>query len=68
MNYVYATYDTPLCPIVATPPDAPSANVKWQIAQGHSKELKFSLPESQVFKKPLFFRLPKCNFQNRSSL
>ena len=35
--------------------NAPSANVKWQIAQGPSEELKYSSPDSEILKKPLFF-------------
>ena len=45
------SYDTQLCPMNATPTDAPNADVKQQIAQGHSQELKSSSPKSQVLRK-----------------
>ena len=51
LKYKNVSYCTQLCPMIATPIDAPNADVKQQIAQGHSQELKSSSSKSQVLRK-----------------
>lgn len=65
MNSKYVSYDTPLCLVIATHSDEPSANVKQQkSAQRHSQELKSSSTQSEVIEMPLSF----YDFFNLSSL
>ena len=51
LKYKNVNYDVQLCYLIATAPDAPSENVKRQIAQGQSEELKFSSSDSESLKK-----------------
>ncbi len=51
LKYKNVSYHTQLWPMIATPTDAPNADMKQQIAQGHSQELKSSSLRSEVPKK-----------------